>query len=185
MLGVLVIKDGDDDFSDLYVDVEVEASSAIQISETQRPLPPAFGKKYMENRYIKKQTVVLKINSGVKWSTLKIKDKYYFMDGWLKFMKDNRLQMGVFLVFWLLSRSPNPIFQVFIYGLNGCLENPTSSDVAGASNGNVALVKEETSDDDSMENVQQKMTRVITKSSYHNGAVNRNQWLPQSATEER
>ncbi|KAM0057929.1 putative transcription factor B3-Domain family [Helianthus debilis subsp. tardiflorus] len=133
------------------------------------PLPPAYARKYLEtssssSSNMKKQmVVVLKIKSGVKWSVRysKIRDKYYFMDGWLKFMKDNRLQMGVFLVFWRLSPS---VFEVSVYGPNGCLKQPTVSHV---SNRKTPFVNEEdVYDDDSSENVQQKKMISVVKRSY-------------------
>ncbi|MFS8033405.1 putative transcription factor B3-Domain family [Helianthus anomalus] len=139
----------------------------LRDSVDRLPLPPAYARKYLEtsSSNMKKQmVVVLKIKSGVKWSVTysKIRDKYYFMDGWLKFMKDNRLQMGVFLVFWRLSPS---VFQVSVYGPNGCLKQPTVSHV---SNRKTPFVNEDVydDDDDSSENVQQKKMISVVKSSY-------------------
>nr|XP_043638678.1 B3 domain-containing protein REM5-like [Erigeron canadensis] len=90
-------------------------------------LSPVFTKKYMEESN-ETQTIVLKTNSSTaEWKVkyLKIDGKYYFMDGWLKFMKDNGVQMGDFLVFWLVSRSPT-VFEVFPYAPNTCLKNQSS-----------------------------------------------------------
>ncbi|XP_024974919.1 putative B3 domain-containing protein Os03g0621600 [Cynara cardunculus var. scolymus] len=165
------------------------------------PLPPSFAKKYLKN---KNQTLILKTKSTVKWSIryLKIEDRYYFMDGWLKFINDNRLRMGDFLVFWLQSSS---IFQVYIYAPNGCLKNPTTSSgnlhrpihsrvplfrplsainslshvaVAGGGKNHKILKKhivkvEETSDDDTKEGVQQSFRRVVSKTCIHKLAMNK------------
>ncbi|CAI9276852.1 unnamed protein product [Lactuca saligna] len=101
-------------------------------SEDNLTLPPAFAEKYLEKDNNKRGTVVLKTKSAVEWSVkyFKIKDEYYFMDGWVKFMKDNRLQMGDLLVFSLLSPPPNSIFQVVFYAPNGCVKHQIcSSDV--------------------------------------------------------
>lgn len=90
-------------------------------SDDHLQLPPDFAEKYLENGNSNAQTVVLsvvlKAKSAVKWSVkyVKIKDKYFFMDGWLKFIKDNRPQMGDLLVFSLLSPPPNSSFQVTFY----------------------------------------------------------------------
>lgn len=135
-------------------------------------MPSGFAKKYLENGNKKKQTIVLKTTSGDKWRVgyLKMVDRFYFIDGWFKFMKENHLQNGDFLVFWLVSRSPKSSFNVFCYASNGCLKNSTSSSsinhrvpkiVVHNHNSNdesgekKLLPKEETSDDDSIENVQQ------------------------------
>nr|XP_043638674.1 putative B3 domain-containing protein REM15 [Erigeron canadensis] len=91
------------------------------------PLSSTFTKKYMEKSN-ETQTIVLRTNSSTaEWNVkyLKIDDKYYFMDGWLKFMKDNGLQMGDLLVFWLVSHSPT-VFNIFFYAPNSCLKNPSS-----------------------------------------------------------
>ncbi|CAH1413278.1 unnamed protein product [Lactuca virosa] len=92
-------------------------------------LPPAFAEKYLEKDNNKRGTVILKNKSAVEWSVkyFKIKDKYYFMDGWVKFMRDNRLQICDLLVFSLLSPPPNSIFQVVVYAPNGCFKHPICS----------------------------------------------------------
>ncbi|PWA94169.1 hypothetical protein CTI12_AA063580 [Artemisia annua] len=146
--------------------------SAVDLS-----LPAAFGKKYLEKCNSKKQRLRLKTSnqSGVKWSVkyLKINGRYYLRDGWLKFMKDNHLQMGDFLVFW---RRTKLTFHVFVYAPDGCLKQPTSSssgsgsdDHRAAGSGDVGkkvFVKEESSDDDGLlENVE-KFTRRVIKPSF-------------------
>ncbi|KAL4568666.1 hypothetical protein LXL04_024281 [Taraxacum kok-saghyz] len=90
-------------------------------------LPPDFCEKYLKIGN-SKQAIVLKAKSSVKWSVeyCMIKDKYYFVDGWRKFINDNLLQMGDLLVFSLLSPPPKIIFQVVFYAPNGCLKNPIS-----------------------------------------------------------
>ncbi|KAI3503137.1 hypothetical protein L1887_31573 [Cichorium endivia] len=95
-------------------------------------LPSVFAIKYLEKGNNKKQKFYLKTKfAGKKWSVRyeKIKDEYYFKDGWLKFMKDNRLQTGDFLVFSLLSPPQNSIFQVIFYAPNGCFKQPINSSV--------------------------------------------------------
>ncbi|KAL4564609.1 hypothetical protein LXL04_028675 [Taraxacum kok-saghyz] len=93
------------------------------------PVPTTFAKEFLEKGNNRKHTLVLKPKSAVKWRVkyLKNEDRYYFMDGWLNFIKDNRLQVGDFLVFWLLSASPKSTFQVFCYAPNGCLKHPVGS----------------------------------------------------------
>ena len=155
-------------------------------------LPAAFGKKYLEKCNSKKQRLRLKTSnqSGVKWSVKysKINGRYYLRDGWLKFMKDNHLQMGDFLVFW---RRTKLTFNVFVYAPNGCLKQPTSSSsgsddqptssssgsddhtaVGSGDDGKKVFVKEESSDDDDglLENVE-KFTRRAVKQSYKNMMV--------------
>ncbi|XP_076909377.1 putative B3 domain-containing protein REM15 [Bidens hawaiensis] len=134
------------------------------------PLPLAFAKKYLENSNIKKQKVILKTKSGFKWSVKysKIKDKYYFMDGWLKFMKDNGLHVGMFLVFWsLASRSSTRVFQVYVYEPNGCLKEPAASNACASNRKRkIPVVKLEEGDDDSSKNMHKIMTRVLRKSNY-------------------
>ncbi|CAI9276851.1 unnamed protein product [Lactuca saligna] len=135
-------------------------------------LAPAFAKKYLEIGNRKKKTIInLKTESDVKWSVkyVKIEDRYYFMDGWLKFVKDNHLQMGDFLVFWLFSPSPNLMFQVFFFAPSGCLKHPISSSGVGDDDWMKPFVKEENSDDDDEEllgNVK-KFVRVLRISYLH------------------
>ncbi|KAI3665746.1 hypothetical protein L6452_44376 [Arctium lappa] len=132
------------------------------------PLPPSFAKKYLN----KNQTLILKTKSTLKWKVkyIKIEDRYYFIHGWLKFINDNHLQMGDFLVFWLLSPS---MFEVFMYAPNGCLKTLTTSCSGGGKNDKmlklkkVSFVKKESSDDDFMEDVKQSLRRVITKNCVH------------------
>ncbi|KAJ9563702.1 hypothetical protein OSB04_008862 [Centaurea solstitialis] len=114
------------------------------------PLPPNFAKKHLKNK--NQLTLVLKTKSSVKWKVkcVEIEDRYYFMDGWLKFAKDNGLKKGDFVVFWLNSPS---IFQVFLYAPNGCLK--TSGGGKKRKILEKPSVKKETSDDDSMEDVKQ------------------------------
>ncbi|KAL7609706.1 putative B3 domain-containing protein Os03g0621600 [Lactuca sativa] len=158
-------------------------------------LPTAFAKKFLENSNNKKQTLVLKPKSAVKWIVKysKNEDKHYFKDGWLKFVNDNLLQVGDFLVFWLLSASPNSSFQVFFYEPNGCLKHPVSSSGSfrsilptadrrlllvdkvtaevmrgGAGDGMIRCVKEETSNnhdegDDDDDDSLQKVHKSIRK----------------------
>ncbi|KAI3503140.1 hypothetical protein L1887_31576 [Cichorium endivia] len=129
------------------------------------PLPTAFAKKYLGKANNKKQTLFVETKPAVKWSVkyVKIEDKYYFMDGWLNFMKDNCLQKGDLLVFWLRS-PPNFMFQVFFFAPNGCLKHPISS--SGACDGMKLVVKEgESNDDDESDdflgNVQNCSRRVL------------------------
>ncbi|KAJ0454622.1 putative transcription factor B3-Domain family [Helianthus annuus] len=127
------------------------------------PLPSAFAKKYLEKGDNKKQTIVLKTQSGVEWRVryIRIEDRYYFKGGWLKFMNKNRLQFGDFLVFWLRSFDPKPVFEVIIYSPNGCLKNtPNSSDDTCLDN-----KKKPSGDSDSLENVEGsvKLSRVVRK----------------------
>ncbi|KAI3699634.1 hypothetical protein L2E82_44058 [Cichorium intybus] len=135
-----------------------------------QPLPLAFAKKYLGKANNKKQTLLVKTKSDVKWSVkyVKIDDKYYFMDGWLKFMNDNRLQMGDFLVFWLRSPSPNLLFQVFFFAPSGCLKHPISS--SGAGDVIKPFVNEENSndEDDDLLGTVQKLLRRVLRTSYLN-----------------
>ncbi|KAI3699632.1 hypothetical protein L2E82_44056 [Cichorium intybus] len=145
------------------------------------PLPTAFAKTFLEKGNNKKHTLVLKPKSAIRWSVryLNIEDKYYFTNGWLKFIKDNGLQVGDFLVFWLLSTSPKSIFQVFFYAPNGCLKHAVVSpsgnvrSISHAASGGDGKkkkpVKEETSDDDadvdgSLVDVRKSFMRVFKKS---------------------
>ncbi|GJW68449.1 DNA-binding pseudobarrel domain-containing protein [Tanacetum coccineum] len=102
----------------------------LRDSEDYFPLPTAFANKYLEKWNNKKQTIILKTKSGVNWRVkytyLKSKDIYCFTNGWLNFMKENRLHNGDFLVFWLMS-SVKPTFRVFFFGPNGCLINNRTS----------------------------------------------------------
>ncbi|KAJ0692476.1 putative transcription factor B3-Domain family [Helianthus annuus] len=127
-----------------------------------QPLPSAFAKKYLEKGDNKKQTIVLKTQSGAEWRVryIRIEDRYYFKGGWLKFMNQNRLQFGDFLVFWLRSFDPKPVFEVIIYSPNGCLKNTTSSDDTCLDH-----KKKPSGDSDSLENVEGsvKLSRVVRK----------------------
>ncbi|KAI3699635.1 hypothetical protein L2E82_44059 [Cichorium intybus] len=153
------------------------------------PLPSAFAEKYLEKGNNKKQTLVLEPKSAVKWSVkyFKIEDKYYFMDGWIKFIKDNRLQVGDFLVFRLLAASPKSIFQVIFYAPNGCLKHPVTSTgnfslnrkdsrplVVYEGTGKKRIGKEETSGDDDDSN--KLLTKVLRKSSLHRLPMNKGFW---------
>ncbi|KAK9064852.1 hypothetical protein SSX86_016234 [Deinandra increscens subsp. villosa] len=119
------------------------------------PLPSAFAKKYLEKGNNKKQNIILQTKSCVEWRVkyMRIEDRYYFMGGWLRFMKENHLEVGDFLVFWPLSRDPNPVFRVLIYSPNGCFKCATSdsgntSDISAASKGKKSSSVESMSDDD-------------------------------------
>ncbi|KAI7743759.1 hypothetical protein M8C21_004211 [Ambrosia artemisiifolia] len=131
------------------------------------PLPSAFAKKYLEKGDNKKHTIVLKTESGVEWRVkyIRIEDRFYFMGrGWLKFMKDNRLLLGDFMVFWLRSCYSIPVLEVFIYSPNGCLKNTNGSDDTRLGNEKKRSVKEETSDGDSLDNVRPlTMSRIVRK----------------------
>ncbi|XP_076947147.1 B3 domain-containing protein REM5-like [Bidens hawaiensis] len=130
-------------------------------------LPYAFANKFLEKGENKKQIVILKTaESGVEWRVkyLRIGDRYYFMGSWLKFKNQNRVEVGDFLVFWLRSPYPNPIFEVYIFSPNGCLKNTASSSVHLNSftdcigNEKISLVEEETRDIVSMETMQEPLT---------------------------
>ncbi|GKE47622.1 putative B3 domain-containing protein [Tanacetum coccineum] len=116
------------------------------------------------------QPIVLKTISGGKWEVkfAKIKDGYYFVDGWFDFVKQNRLEKHDFVVFWLISPPSNVIFQVFFYALNECLKEPLTgsnndihpiapnvghrSDDSGARDGNKPCVVKETNHNGSLTN---------------------------------
>ncbi|KAI3503143.1 hypothetical protein L1887_31579 [Cichorium endivia] len=179
------------------------ASSATAVSSVDYlPLPSAFAKKYLEKGNNKKQTLVLEPKSAVKWSVkyFKIEDKYYFMDGWIKFIKDNRLQVGDFLVFRLLAASPKSIFQVIFYAPNGCLKHPVSSTgnfpfnrsdrrplVVYEVTGKNSIGEKETSGDDTDDDKNDDgyddddsshklLTKVLRKSSLHRLPINKGFW---------
>nr|XP_043638700.1 B3 domain-containing protein REM17-like [Erigeron canadensis] len=135
-------------------------------------LPSAFAKKYMENNNKKKQTnIALKTNSDLKWKVkyFNIKDEYFFIDGWLKFVKDNSLQNGDFLVFWLqFSSTSKTIYKVYRYAPNGCLKHPAASsscnmlDDSDDDEGRNPLFYEEKINDDSQKNLRKSITRPLT-----------------------
>ncbi|KAJ9564415.1 hypothetical protein OSB04_000381 [Centaurea solstitialis] len=135
-------------------------------------LPPRFARKHLQNgnNNNKTQSVVLKIKSVGKWRVkyLKIEDKYYFMDGWLNFMKENHVQNDDVLVFWLLSSSPLLIFGVFIYASNGCLKHPLK--FSGGEKGisqKKRFVNEEISDD------KKSLKRVVKEYFIHRIPMNK------------
>ena len=136
-----------------------------------QPLPSVFAKKHLENGNSATQPIVLETISGDKWEVkyTKIKDEYYFVDGWFDFVKQNRLEKHDFVVFWLMSPPPNVMFQVFFYALNQCLKEPLTgsnndirpvapvdvdhrSDDSGARDGNKPCVVKETNANGSLTN---------------------------------
>ncbi|PWA91067.1 hypothetical protein CTI12_AA094090 [Artemisia annua] len=155
----------------------------LRDSKDYFPLPTAFANKYLEKCKHMKQTIILKTKSDVKWRVKcmysKKKEIYYFTKGWLKFMKENRLHNGDFLVFWLVPSKKLLTFKVFFYEPNGCLiKNQTSGSskrhkvvpTVGHSFDQESVKKkrvvekEEISDDDSRKKGHWRLEKVVGQS---------------------
>ncbi|XP_034689675.1 B3 domain-containing protein Os01g0723500-like [Vitis riparia] len=83
-------------------------------------IPPAFMKKFRRMTF---NNAVLKTITGESWMvSVKQEDScYFFKKGWKKFVKDQHLEAGDFLVFWFLGDST---FQVVVYDKSGCEKDP-------------------------------------------------------------
>lgn len=82
------------------------------------PICPAFVKKFLERKY-PKNPIIIETESEESWTLeiARIGGKHCFVNGWFQFMKDNLLERGDFLVFWLIAEST---FQVTMYGPSCC-----------------------------------------------------------------
>lgn len=94
-------------------------------------IPPLFGKTF---EHLLPDNVLLQTKSGETWSVKieRIDERYYFTDGWSKFVKDLELQMGEFLVFWLVLRGNDAtaVFKVAMYGITGCDKDLNSATIS-------------------------------------------------------
>nr|XP_043618566.1 B3 domain-containing transcription factor VRN1-like [Erigeron canadensis] len=87
-------------------------------TDTQMRIPPAFLKLFKVSLPLK---AILMTSSGKSWEVnmKKVDDDVYLQDGWEKFVKDNSLEFGDFLIFYHNGGSN---FFVSISGKNGCLK---------------------------------------------------------------
>lgn len=65
--------------------------------------------------------VIIKNHVGKLWpvEVVQTEDGFYFQGGWSKFVFDNSLQIGEFLVF---KYNGHHVFEVLVLGINGCVK---------------------------------------------------------------
>ncbi|XP_074285850.1 B3 domain-containing protein REM21-like [Silene latifolia] len=72
--------------------------------------------------------VVLKSRSGKLWAVAlgEMEDGLYMQEGWSRFVMDNKLEAGDFVVF---KYNGHHVFDVIIFGLSGCEKEQEGSSV--------------------------------------------------------
>ncbi|OWM88456.1 hypothetical protein CDL15_Pgr003868 [Punica granatum] len=89
----------------------------IDKPSTRLKLPPPFVRENIQ--WNLHETISLKKDLGVSWKVKMEEDETgcYFTKGWVKFVKDMRLEVWDFLIFWLICAKE---FKVAFYGKNSC-----------------------------------------------------------------
>ncbi|KAA8547265.1 hypothetical protein F0562_003871 [Nyssa sinensis] len=92
-------------------------------------IPPAFLQKNFKEKI--PENITLKTHTGKSWDVKVAQidghDYFFAHYGWRKFVEDHKLQVGDFLVFWLISDST---FDVVTYDRSGC-EKEVNSAIRG------------------------------------------------------
>lgn len=82
-------------------------------------MPPAFLKNLKRINFSTELTMALKSDATVTWKVKmeKMEDGVFLTDGWEKVWKDMKLEVGDFLVFYLVGGAA---FEIRAYDTSGC-----------------------------------------------------------------